>query len=283
MTKPITILEVSSSNNAYNLVDKISTIYKDTGILVLRGHSFSLEEQLHLTKLLGDIFTWNVFSDAPKSALDSAVYYGGHSDSAEKEYNQGPEEYVLDWHIEQVYYTDPILAGIWNMTSFTADKASGNTRFVDSIELLNTYSQEDRDFLLKSVVKWDKPAPLGTGPFYTKAVDRHPVTGDLTLRVETDQGCYLMPELVLYDGAEPTQVQIDRLASLLGSIKDKLNNDESIRYVQSWEQGDLLIVDLFRMYHSVMGGFTYGQRKFTGVGLRPRIYDNGLYDSLEKL
>jgi alpha-ketoglutarate-dependent taurine dioxygenase len=280
MTKTISIVEVSSSLDAYNQVDKIADIYRDKGLLVLRGHSFSLEEHLHLSKLLGDIFNWNVYSDAPQSALDSAVYSGGHSDS-DREYNQGAEEYVLDWHIEQVYYTDPILAGIWNMTLFTASPEVGNTRFVDSIELLDTYTDSEKDFLSKSVVKWDKPAPLGTGPFYTKVVEPHPINGKPVLRVETDQGCYLMPELILYDGQSPTEEQVAELSKLLATLKTKLNTDESIRYSQQWQEGDLLIVDLFRMYHAVMGGFTYGQRKFTGIGLRPRVYDNALHNSLD--
>jgi hypothetical protein len=33
-----------------------------------------------------------------------------------------------------------------------------------------------------------------------------------------------------------------------------------MEYVQEWEEGDFLIVDLFRMYHAVMGGFNYQER-----------------------
>jgi alpha-ketoglutarate-dependent taurine dioxygenase len=283
MEKSLNIVSVSSSSDAYNQIDSIARIYEDTGLLVLRGHLFSIEEQSEIAKLLGDRFNWNVHSNALPTALDSAIYLGGHADNADRNYDQTANEYVLDWHIEQVYYTDPILAGIWNMTSFTATPGTGTTRFVDSIELFNTYNKEDRDFLAKSVVKWDKPSPLGSGPFFTKVVDAHPINGSPTLRVETDQGCYLMPELILFDGDNPSPEQIERLEGLLETLKLKLNDDESIRYVQNWEQGDLLIVDLFRMYHSVMGGFGYGQRKFTGIGLRPRVYDNDLHDSLEKL
>jgi alpha-ketoglutarate-dependent taurine dioxygenase len=130
-------------------------------------------------------------------------------------------------------------------------------------------------------VKWDKPTPHGTGPFYTKVVDKHPLTQQEILRVETDRGSYLMPELALWDGKPPTEEQVSRLNVLLDVLKTNLNDNLEIRYSQLWEEGDILIVDLFRMYHSVMGGFTAGQRKFTGIGIRPKIYDNSMYTTME--
>lgn len=281
MEKSVTIIDVTSGLDAYSKLDLIANTYVDTGLLVLRGHKFTLDEHIQLVRLLGDRFGWNIHSDATQAALDSAIYSGGHADDVNRNYSQGPDEYVLDWHIEQVYYVYPILAGIWNMTTFTLPEGSGSTRFVDSIELFNTYSEEDRDFLSKSVVIWDKPTPHGTGPFYTKVVDNHPITGLPVLRVETDQGCILLPKLFLWDGNQPTEEQILKLDRLLSVLKDSLNNNLDIRYSQKWREDDLLIVDLFRMYHAVMGGFNYGERIFTGIGIRPRIYDVDMYRSME--
>ena len=279
--KILKTLELTSISDVINSISEIEDIFCEDGLLVIRGLNFSIDNQLLLAKTLGDIFSWNVSSNAPKSTIDTSIYQGGHSDQLDKEYNQTSEEYVLDWHIEQVYYINPILAGIWNMTTFTAPTGSGVTRFADSIEIYNLFSEEDRDFLSKSVVKWDKPTPHGTGPFYTKVVDTHPISGKSLLRVETDRGSYLMPELALYNGETPTIEQKDRLKSLLESLKNYLNTNLDIRYSQIWQEGDLLIVDLFRMYHSVMGGFSAGQRKFTGIGIRPEIYDNSMYTNIE--
>jgi alpha-ketoglutarate-dependent taurine dioxygenase len=279
--KSIKIIEATSVEDLFSDVDALKAVFKRDGVLVIRGGDFSLEDQVELTKTLGDSMGWNVSSDAHRSTIETSIYPGGHSDNVDKDYNQTSEEYVLDWHIEQVYYVYPILAGVWHMTTFTAPAGSGTTRFVDSAELYALYSNNDREFLSKSIVKWDKPTPHGTGPFYTKVVDKHPLTQQEILRVETDRGSYLMPELALWDGKPPTEEQVSRLNVLLDVLKTNLNDNLEIRYSQLWEEGDILIVDLFRMYHSVMGGFTAGQRKFTGIGIRPKIYDNSMYTTME--
>lgn len=280
--KTLKIIPVSSLQDALNLVDEAVTTFKTDGVFVLRGHSFTVEDQLKFIQMMGDQLDWNVCSEATQTTLDSSIYQGGHSD-LDREYNETATEYLLDWHIEQVYYIYPILAGAWNMTKFIADSSVGNTRFADATELYEMYSESDKEFLSKSVVHWDKPAPGGSGPFYTKVVANHPITGKPTLRVETDRGCYVMPTLHLVDGVEPTEDQVQHLNLLLTKLKDLLYSDDSIRYTQKWEEGDLLVVDLFKMYHAVMGGFTSGQRRFTGIGLRPKQYDNSKYTSIEDL
>ena len=277
MPKNIKYLYFNSSADAVDAATEIAKAYKEYGLVVLRGHAYSTEEQVEVAKALGDILDWDLCSGADSTVIESSIYFGGHSDNAEKEYNQSKEEYVLDWHIEQVYYVHPILAGVWNMTDFTATKGHGNTRFVDSIEIFKSFSEEDQDFLSKSVVKWDKQSPQGFGPYYTNVVQPHPISGYPTLRVETDQGCMLYPELYGWGGAEATEEQKIKFADLQNRLKDILNNDETMRYSQEWEQGDLLIVDLFRMYHAVMGGFSFGERKFTGIGIRPKTHDSTLY------
>jgi alpha-ketoglutarate-dependent taurine dioxygenase len=275
--KSLTVIEITSIEDAISKLPSVVSAFNSDGVLVLRGAELSLEDQILFTQNLGDIYSWNFASDAPQSTIDTSIYQGGHSDNPDKEYTQTNDEYVLDWHIEQVYYVHPILAGIWNMTTFTGPNGSGDTRFVDSIELYGLYSENDREFLANSIVVWDKPAPHGKGPFYTKVVDAHPVSGLPLLRVETDQGSYAMPKLHTYAGAPATEEQIARLDELLAMLKDNLNENTSIRYSQHWQQGDLLVVDLFRMYHAVMGGFSAGQRKFTGIGIRPKVYDNSMY------
>lgn len=279
--KEVHVFKVSSAADALNDVENIAEVFKSKGLLVIRGVKFSVDEQTELTQKLGSIFSWSVYSGMGDAGVTTSTYQGGHSDQENREYIEGPDDYVLDWHIEQVYYIEPILAGIWNMELFTAPTGSGDTRFVDSIDLYAQYSEEDREFLSKSVVFWDKQTPHGTGPFYTKVVDEHPVTGIPLLRVETDRGCIVMPRLALWDGKEPTEEQIDRLDNLLTFLKYNLYNNLEIRYSQHWEENDILIVDLFRMYHAVMGGFKYGERKFTGIGIRPRVYGIEMHKSIE--
>tara|TARA_B110000503_G_scaffold126126_1_gene194412 strand:- start:963 stop:1829 length:867 start_codon:yes stop_codon:yes gene_type:complete len=282
-------VNVTSFGDALNSLDIIIDAFKSKGLLVIKGHRFSQDEQIALTEAMGDVLDWNFHTGTADITDDassprSAIYPGGHSDQENRDYStQGKDDYVLDWHIEQVFYVDPILAGVWNMTLFTADRGNGNTRFVDSTVLYSMLSTDDQEFLDQAVVKWEKPMGSGTGPFYTKVVDIHPVTSDKTLRVETDHGCYVMPHLVQWAGSEPTAEQVSRYDKLWEWLKSQLNTNEDIRHVQEWQEADLLVVDLFRMYHSVMGGFKFGERQFTGIGVRPRNATSELYLELGAL
>jgi alpha-ketoglutarate-dependent taurine dioxygenase len=279
----IKIINVSSYEDATTKLPEIAAAFEENGVLVVRGHEFSLEEHTNLVKPLGDIYGWSISSSAGDSVLESAVYPGGHSDNPEMNTEHTKDDYLLDWHIEQVYYIYPILAGAWNMTKFTAEDGAGTTRFIDSAALYNDLSNEEQEFLSKSVVVWDKPFNLGTGPFYTKAVDSHPYGGYPVIRVETDRGCYVHPHLHLWEKQPPSDKQKKTFESIMEKIKSRLNDDKEIRITQQWEQGDLLIVDLFRMYHAVMGGFKYNERIFTGIGVRPEKHDNSLYTDVELL
>ena len=274
-------IKVSSMVDVLSSIDDIVKVFSEEGLLVIKGHRFSLDDQVLLASRLGDIFDWNVYTGVEQTVLNSAIYPGGHSENPDASYDHTRDEYKLDWHIEQVFYKDPVLAGIWNMTKFTAEPGAGSTRFVDSIKLYSDLDKNDQDFLAKSVVSWEKQMPLSKGPFYTNVVSPHPLNGDPTLRLEVDQGCDKMPELHAWGGDKATEGQILRFASIAKSIKSTLMQDEEIRYVQTWEEGDLLLVDLFRMYHAVMGGFGYDQRTFTGIGIRPRKYAHDLYTSEE--
>lgn len=281
MSIQIPTFKVSSVNEAISLVPDMVHTYRDKGILLVKGYKFSIEDQIELAKPIGDILNWNIHSEASQLALDAAIYLGGHSDNPEKEYNSKKDEYILDWHIEQVYFVYPVLAGMWNMTKFTAPPESGSTRFVDSCQLYKNLNDSDKEFLENCIVFWDKPTGIGSGPFYTKAVDTHSLINKKVLRVETDQGCYIKPTLHLVNGQKPSEEQTEKFNTLMKDLKQELYDNENIRYSQNWEEGDLLLVDLFRMYHAVMGGFGYEERVMPSLGMRPRTYNNDLYNKLE--
>jgi hypothetical protein len=52
----------------------------------------------------------------------------------------------------------------------------------------------------------------------------------------------------------------ERFEAIMTFVKTRLVEDYDLRYVQQWESGDIVVVDLFRMYHAVLGGFKYNQR-----------------------
>lgn len=273
------VLDIYSFDDALSKIKDIETEYLDSGVVVLRGHSFSEDEHFNLVQKLGDLFRWNIDSNTRRETVPGSIYSGGHSADETGNYNVSAIDYVLDWHIEQVYYISPIVAGIWNMTNFTAPHGHGSTLFVDAITLYNELSEVEKNLLSSAIVVWSKPSPTTDGPYYTKAVGLHPTLGVPTLRVETDRGCYSSPELYKVAGDLPNDDHTELFTKIMNKVKYRLALDTDIRLTQNWEQGDLLIVDLYRMYHAVLGGFTYGQRTFTGISVTPKGQDTGLYIS----
>lgn len=279
----IKIIEISSFSEALSRVPAAIELFKTDGILVFRGYKFSTVEQLIISSKIGDFFGWNICTEnigitVDENTIENYIFNGGHSDNESRPVGK-EDDYALDWHIEQVFYVEPILAGIWNMFKFTSPKTSGNTCFVDSSTLYSQLPDEEKKFLDHSIVKWDKPIgpKTGFGPFYTKAIDVNTVTGLKTIRLETDGGCIVPPTLYKYKNFTPSKTEKDRFNTIYLKIKDKLFSDESIRFTHMWEEGDMVIVDLFKMYHAVLDGFLPNSRKFTGIFARPKLYTSNLH------
>jgi len=283
-------LHVTSLEDALSRVDSVVETFLSKGILKLKGHRFTRTEQLLFTRKLGDILGWNINSESVPDnfnpeILERWAFEAGHSDNPAVE-NSDEDSYLLGWHIEQVFYIDQFLAGIWNMDHIGYDnRKAGRTLFADSIDIYKNLPNEDKDFLEKSVVIWDKPIGpnTGFGPFFTKATDVHPNTGDNVIRLETDTGVLIPVELYQFDGREPSEEESETFIRILSELREKLDKDLSIRYEQQWEEGDLLIVDLFRMYHALTGGFKLGERKFYATFARPKEYTHDLWNSMELL
>jgi len=283
MGNPVPVVNLETYENFLSNIENIVDIYNDVGVVVLRGHNFSDEEHKNAARSLGGHLKWNMFHGA-EAHTESAFYDGGHSDlQDEKTYFLKQDEYLLDWHIEQVYYVKPILAGLWNMYHFSAPQGSGNTQFMDSCKLYELLADEDKELLSNSIIYWKKQSHTGSGPYYTRAVAPHPTANKPTIRVETDRGCEVPPLLYLLNNEEPSEAEKTKFNDVVEYIKLQLNSNKELLYVHEWEEGDLLVVDLFRMYHSVKGGFARGERKFKGLAMRPEVYNHDLHESLETL
>jgi alpha-ketoglutarate-dependent taurine dioxygenase len=260
MARQIHTVRVTSAEEAVKKIDHIAELFEKYGVLVIKGHKFLVEEQFKIAKLLGDKYDWNVKSTAGEDLLQTAFHVGGQSIEEDKDYSPTKDEYMLDYHIEQTYFIYPPVAGLWCMDKFLCPPGHGNTKFIDSNEIYNLLSKDEQDFLGQAVFVWDKPANSEIGPFYNKAIEPHPVTGIPIIRIESDGGCYILPTLYSISGKTPTEEQSNKFQEIVSKLKTILYSKEDMEYVQEWEEGDFLIVDLFRMYHAVMGGFNYQER-----------------------
>jgi alpha-ketoglutarate-dependent taurine dioxygenase len=71
--------------------------------------------------------------------------------------------------------------------------------------------------------------------------------------------------LVSYKNEAPSQESLDYFKSLIRKIEKIIMENEDIRIVHNWQQGDLVIPDLFKLAHAVTGGFKPEDREFRGI------------------
>ena len=68
-----------------------------------------------------------------------------------------------------------------------------------------------------------------------------------------------------FDGREPNKEEIDIHKKLVSWICSQVWDNKDIRMVLKWEEGDLAVPDLFKLAHSVSGGFIENQRTLEGM------------------
>ncbi len=274
----VPILNFSSPEEIIRNAEEIIETFKSFGVVAIRGANLTVEQQVFVTKALGDITGW-----VPNNSTNfEQQYVENHKRLANKEETPG-DQIVLGWHMEHVEYDhlSPIIGGSWNMVKFTADPETGRTYFVNTAKLYDTLSDSDKEFLLTAYVLWSEPGD--TREYVTKAVRPHWLTGEPTLRFHIAASLTEPKNLDRIYDREPTAEERSRFVELRSRLVNMIHNDEDIRIIHRWNQGDLLIPDLFKGAHSATGGFNSDQREFIGYWLYPENPNlHGEYEGLAR-
>lgn len=257
-------MSISSLDDAISNLDTIGQKYLEDGIVVLRGINLNETQQLELTRVLGDKLSW-----VPNSSSPFTQRYQENHSSNQNKTNLTGDEIALPWHMEHVEYdsNSPIVAGVWNMHLFNTDSNNGKTYFFDSSKSYLRMPKEWKEFLLKCVSVWYKVD--GAGPYYTKCVQKHWSTQEEVLRVDVTKTESSADLLHTVDGREPTYEDQKLYEKIRNYFIDDIQNNEVDRIVHLWEQGDIVIPDLFKMVHAVTGGFESKDRDFIGYWVYP--------------
>jgi alpha-ketoglutarate-dependent taurine dioxygenase len=260
-----TPIAIGSLEEAKLELDVICETFVKDGIVVLRGINLNDSDQLKLTRLIGDKLSW-----VPNNSSSFTQRYQENHASNEDKTKISGDEIALLWHMEHVEYDSnfPIIAGIWNMYLFKTDKNNGKTYFFDSAKAYSRMPKEWKNFLETCVSKWSKVD--GSGPYFTKCVQPHWITGEPVLRIDVTDNTNSTAGLLhtVYDRA-PTPEEDDLYLQIRNYFIEDIKNNESDRIVHLWEQGDIVIPDLFKMVHAVTGGFESKDREFIGYWAYP--------------
>jgi alpha-ketoglutarate-dependent taurine dioxygenase len=260
-TQPIVM---KSLDEILSNIDLIAEKFASDTIVVIRGANLTEPEQVTVTKALGDKLGW--FPN--NSSKFEQRYQESHARLENKE-ETGVNSIALTYHVEHVDYDNfvPIVAGVWNMFKFTADPEAGKTYFTDTSLIFRQMPEDWQVFLKKCTLRWFESD--GTGPFITPAVQTHWLTGDDTIRIDIHKHKTSPEILYTVDGREPTDEERQLLVEIRDHYVDEIWYNEEIRIVHRWNQGDLVIPDLFKHAHAATGGFSSEQREFVGLWVYP--------------
>lgn len=242
-------------------LDLVKNEFISSSIVCVRGLKITKEEQLELVKNLGDIFFWTPNS----SSSFNHQYTESHTGNISIPNSTG-EQVILGWHMEHIDYDNytPLVAGVWNMEKFICSSDTGMTYFMDSREIYKKiYTEEEKIFLEKCVTIWTQN--YSDNRIFTNTanlVANHWLTEEKQIRLEM----HYMPTLKLYTYNEnpPTAAEEELFKALVDRFISTVYENEDLRIVHKWEEGDVLIPDLHCLVHAVTGGFTPDQREFTG-------------------
>jgi alpha-ketoglutarate-dependent taurine dioxygenase len=228
-------------------------------ILVFRNANLSFEEHEELQRVLGDTFGWY-----PNTSTGSASRYIEDHQQSELRTETNKDEVIIPWHIEHPSYENPIVAGLWNMITFNIDSTRGTTLFMDTTKVFELLSEEDKDFLNKCTVNSYEFVNDVMRP--TKAIKPHWLTNEPTIRFSLDRVQEDWHNLYEFDGRKPTPDESREFIAIANrKVISEVWTNEELRLVHEWQQGDIIIPDLYKLAHAVMGGFNPEDRKFTGL------------------
>ncbi|MGA1047064.1 MAG: TauD/TfdA family dioxygenase [Minisyncoccia bacterium] len=229
-------------------------------VICFRNANIAKEESFEFSKKLSSAMGFHVYENnryienhARRSNIDSV----------------GADEVLVEWHIEHTYYPNPIVAATWNMYKFNTDTENGKTYFVDTGVIFETFSDEEKEFLVncniteEESVKKELMTQSKISDNYP-IISNHWISGKPIIRYTMLPG-NRYPVLVSYKNESPDDEAKSYFNSLMGKVTNEIALNEDIRIVQKWREGDLVIPDLFKLAHAVTGGFKSADREFIGI------------------
>ena len=260
----------------FNNVSFYKTIFIENGVIAFKNANLSHEDHLKIHDILGKELN-SYRENSPEG------YTENHSRLYNDDINRpSGDEIMLDWHIEHPHYSNPIVLGTWNMHKFVTNSENGKTYFVDNKLLYEQMPTSFKEFSKKCKII----NPVGKNQGVSgehELIQKHWITKEPVIRIShmskkinTEiQTIQLnnFQKLYKFEDRDPNKDEYESYFEIMQWIQDQLYNNLNIRIVHKWDQGDLVIPDMYRMCHAVTGGFKPQDREFTGIWGRQYKHD----------
>lgn len=281
--KQIIIIDSPNFNDFVNNIDYYSNQFVLNGVIAYRNANFSKEQQYKIMQKIGDNLNWY-----PKTGYDNYIEITYYQENHKRKYRDDSsrldkEKILLDFHMEHPYYTNPIVAATWNMHLFSGSSKNGRTAFVDTSRLYESMPEKWQIFLLNCVEIIKKNTKISHNAYELKThkiqcVQSHWFNNNLTIRMNLDPQENFC-EIEFIDGKRVTEKDLFLFQKIKNFIFNEILKNNDIRLYHEWQQGDLVVVDLFKMAHAVYGGFLPEEREFFGYWAYKNKVENQWLDS----
>lgn len=254
-------------------IDVLFTDFVDNGVFVLRGYHMDKDEQHKLMMLFGDRAKWypNSDSDACFTYVENHAMTILHNSTLEQFSNLGNNDVLISWHMEHLGFPNPAVGASWNMHTFTCSPESGKTLFVDAIKLCSLLDDEELLFLSRCLYVETWPWEGEYQKPILSTIKQHRLSRKNMVHIQPDVS--YREKLYYALTNQPTNDERERFEKILCRISQAIVSDKSLQIEHRWQQNDVVVADLSRMYHAVLGGFTPEQREFHGIWAHARPGD----------
>lgn len=261
----VKVIEFPGYDELKNNFNAYKDIFLNEQIIAFRNANVDFETQTKIMHLFGDNLNWypNSMDTRPSEYIEDHHKHMNEANVINK------NEIMLGWHQEHVENSEDIfVGGMWNMELFNCEPDSGKTYFIDMSKVYNSFTTTDQEFLNSCIVSiknyWQIEGEESSNQdTIYKLVSNHWITNEKTIRTFYGKGEKV--NLHSVNGNDPTQLEIDKFNLLHDEIFTKVWLDNEIKMEHEWQEGDLLVPDLFKLAHCVTGGFDKDQRRLKGI------------------
>jgi alpha-ketoglutarate-dependent taurine dioxygenase len=306
LTKPV----IFSIRNTEELLEKTALISRDlvnSKLVIIPNMNIGDNNRNDLMISVALNYGWK--ADLDIDNLCQFKYQEDHSFSvaqAEMLNSNSGTDVITAWHLEHPQLKYPPCGAIWYMDKKICLKEFGSTGFVDMELILDEVPSPYVDFLqgceivqmsfnslsdnedidiFTSItedgnrsyvhIAWPK-TDFGIPSYLRPAIDVNPATNKKTLRVtpkgELYRGKFIGHDrLARYEGRRPTSSEDEYFNLISEWTFANVTQNPEFQYWHNWDEGDIILVDLFAMAHAVRGGFQPGERIMKGILAFPKI------------
>jgi alpha-ketoglutarate-dependent taurine dioxygenase len=257
--KYIEPIDFPGIDNILKNINKYKEKFLEDSVILFRNANLNYENQSFFHSELAKILNYHIGIDNEKKAQK---YVEDHSKSNLIR-SAKQNDILLDWHIEHVEYKNPIVISTWNMIKFKTDSENGKTYFIDSQKAYEQMPEDWKIFLNSCKAIHPESNLWDTDKVYP-VIHNHWITGKPVIRTVIRHTDY-MNQLVSVNDKDPTDNEKKLFEKISLWFLDYVYNNKENRIVQKWQEGDLLIVDIFKLAHAVTGGFDSKDREFIGM------------------